>query len=191
MKVLLCLLAFSIPALAQLRLVGTNALDFSIVQRAIIQPVVPEWTQRYVASGIVEKVERGAVTLVQRQTKYEFDQDGFAARDTVQFGNGSDMLGMLAAVKLGQNGPIGLGQYLSFSPNMRQYFRPVIIETRTEVRNADAGLKVGQSVRLVGWPVSLTVFECGTPVVGNPPPGTPVLIIGPNGWTRRPLQPAP
>src|SRR4051794_38069398 len=118
MKALCLFLALAIQAFCEnspLRIIGTNIVDLSLVYNQLRNPASSdEWHKKYLASGIVEKFGPNDVTLYQSWTTYEYRGNGAV----LQYGNTSDLLGMLAAQQLGSRGPISLGQLLTMDPVM-------------------------------------------------------------------------
>ncbi len=191
MKALTILFVSIVSILAQSpppahRLLGTNIVDFTWVLRELANPnSAVDWHRKYIAAGKVEKVSAGGlIALAQTRKVYEYNTDSVSGQLTRQYGGGSDMLGMMAAARLGQNGPISAGHYFSLSPNLRQYFNEVNLKTVVTVRGYEQPTFVGQSLELVAWPVGVNTFDYGTPVAGNlGDKARFVLNVGPNGVT--------
>ena len=101
MKALCLLLVLALQAFcgdSPLRIIGTNIVDLSLVYQELRHPTDSGgWCNKYVASGTVEKFGPNDVTLYRSQTLYEYRGNGAV----LQYGNTSDLLGMLAALLLG------------------------------------------------------------------------------------------
>jgi hypothetical protein len=183
---LLLLSSFAVGGQAQtfadhpLRKVGTNVYDFTSLIRQLQRDSTTETPFLVigrVVSTAVNHIE------IERKTGSRFEVRSPKASWSRDAGSG-DLLVMASALRMSGSNGISAGQYMSFSPQMRQYFEPASDYIRVNVTNAPGHLTRGMQVQLLALPISGGRFDYGEPFSGDPKDFNTFLVTA-QGFVRK------
>lgn len=182
MKAIALLLLLPLCALAQesrLRLIGTNVVDFSAVYQAMNQPAsaATEWHRRYVAEGTISPGENGKLLVSRKVVEMWFDT---SAQPVYGFPRGPSAYETAAKIARTTQ-----EQWVQLPEQVRRYFLAREVTYQWEARNVTN--QPGEKVRLVGWPVSSSIIDCGVAyrVVGA---ARKTIVIGSSGLSIESIQ---
>ena len=186
--ILFLICAGALRAEDSIRILGTNAVDFSLVYREESTPHAHGfqrpvwWFDRYVARGHVESLRNGVLTLVLTNNVYRLMAIPDARTD-------NEIKHLQLATKLaGPSKAIDYWMYRALPLQQVRYFYHDETVTRVLVRNypgPSAPGVPGVWTGVVAWPLALNVFDYGTVFRGRVEDLPDVFTPGPDGVTGR------